>query len=393
MFNMVKNKISSIKSMFVNSIEEEERLLNNISSAVLMAEREYDDISFSLKNSIKKEQMLHVMVDICNNLIKNRLDHDNIKNIIYELIDILKIDGIYLTKYKNNTFTTIKEWKSVDYDYHLIFGKHFYDDYIKYHDNNDFHRCFEGDNTRECVFPIRINDTLWGTFNLVKIKNEIDEPNLCAVDGKRLCYWNEDQVFICSILSSVFSSHIKTYKLIDDLEQQNQIIDKTAKMINVFTWTKDVNGKYLWCSNSWRDLFLRTSIDVKGKYDSDIIKEYKESTGKRHTFYNICRLTDNHCIDNGKTCHYIKVGYISDDMYIFDVKKSPLYEDGKIVGVVSVARDDSLDKENVEKMLSFYKDKGIAKKLNKDISENGVVAYWIKTEDTNINVSEGVLPK
>ena len=393
MMNLVSNKFSNIRNFFVNDIDEEKRLLDNISSAFILAERDYDNVSKSLKSSIKKSQMLHVMVNICNNLIKNRLDHEKIKENIYDLIDLLKIDGIYLTKMKNGTFSTIKSW-NVNVSNNLNFGNDFYNDYLKYNENNDYHKCFSGKTNRECVFPIKMNDCLWGTFNLVKYVKDDDVSDKCIKDGNTNCYWNNDQVFICSILSSVFSSHIKTYKLIDDLEEQNLIINKTSKMIDVFTWTKNIDGKYKWCSDAWKDKFfnLNSNDNVIGKYDKDLIEDFKKKTGKNNTFYHICKITDKHCIKLKKTCHYIKIGYIGDEMYIFNIKKSPLYENDKIIGVVSIAKDDSFDVENIERMISFYKEKGIVEELNNDKEKTGVVAYWIKTDDVNMGISERVLP-
>jgi hypothetical protein len=389
MMNFVSDKIYNIRNYFINNYrDEEDRLLENISSAFLIAEKDYNNVSKSLKHSIKKSQMLHVMVNICNNLIKNRLNHKLIDENIYDLIDLLKIDGIYLTKFKNKKFLKIKSW-NIDNLEEISFDEKFYNDYLKYNKNNDFHRCFNGEITRECVFPIKMNNVLWGTFNIVKYKKENDEKNKCHIDNITDCYWNNDQIIICSILSSVFSSHIKTYKLIDDLREQNLIIEKTSKMIDVFTWTKDINGKYRYCSNAWKKLFfdLDNNSNIIDKSDKELIEDYKKRTGKNNTFYNICKLTDNHCIKKDKTCKYIKIGYIDNEMYIFEIKKSPLYNDNKIIGIVSVAKDYSFDVENIERMVSFYMKKGIIEKLNDD-KENNVVAYWIKTD--NIKLSERI---
>lgn len=398
MIKIFNEKLDDFKHFLYNgTTKKQERIMDTICSSVLLAEKQYDEAMMHIKKNIKKEQILHLLIDICNKLIRYRLDHEQVKYCFYELIDMLDVDCVYLTKYKNNIFKVIHKWTADECITFIDFGDAFINQYDEFGLHSDFHRCYSNDKTRECVFPIIIKNKLWGTFNLVKKAEAGDTPSPCQYNKSiSKCYWNIDQVYICSILSSIFSSHIKTYKLIDDLKQQNLITELTASIVKMYTWSKDEFGKYVYCTPEWKEVFfgLDKDVDIFGKTDIELLDDFRSRTGLEHTYGNVCKSSDEHCMDQGKPCYYLEAGYIGGKLFLLDVRKSPLYDDGRLRGTVGVARDLSDSADDVKKMISYYIDKGIAENLNPDnMYSDGVVAYWIKTEDAYNSVLKGILPR
>lgn len=396
MIKLFNDSITELKRFFSKTDDERDRLLETIYSSVLLAEKDYNEAITTIEKKIKKEQILHLLISITSKLIRSKLDSDILSNDFNNLLELLDVDCIYLSKYKNNTFKVVKRWSHDECLELLEFKDEFIGAYNEFGTKRGFHKCSFNSRVGECAFPIEINGKLWGAFVILKYLNN-DRPKECCYNKFDFkCYWNSDQIYICSILSSIIASHIKTYKLIDELKQQSNIIFTTASMVKIFTWSKDEFGKYIYCSPEWKETFfdLNRDVDISGKTDIELLNGFRERTGKEHTYGNVCKSSDEHCIQQGKTCYYLEAGYIGGKLFLLDVRKTPLYTDGRIRGTVGIAKDLSDNEYEVKKMLSYYINKGIVENLNpENMYVDDVVAYWIKTEDTYNDILKGILPR
>jgi len=80
---------------------------------------------------------------------------------------------------------------------------------------------------------------------------------------------------------------------------------------------------------------------VKNKSDLDLVAEFRERTGKQHTFGDLCFSTDMHATEqaiiyqnsNGaqgaRSCRYLEAGYIDGNPVLLDVVKTPLFAPGR----------------------------------------------------------------
>lgn len=141
-------------------------------------------------------------------------------------------------------------------------------------------------------------------------------------------------------------------------------------------WMKDADGKYQYCDPTWCEVFFKmpSGCNIIGYTDKELLDEFKKCN-KRHTYGNVCYGTDQHCIESGKQCHFIELGYIEDELFVLDVIKTPLIEDGKITGTVGFARNLSHNAEWVCEELKASLKNGDAKTIFK--LNNDVAAYLI----------------
>lgn len=77
---------------------------------------------------------------------------------------------------------------------------------------------------------------------------------------------------------------------------------------------------------------------VRGKTDMDMVNDYREKTGKQHTFGDLCVSTDFHATEQAvihyhsqgarglKECRYFEAGYIDGKAILLDVVKTPIFE-------------------------------------------------------------------
>jgi hypothetical protein len=82
---------------------------------------------------------------------------------------------------------------------------------------------------------------------------------------------------------------------------------------------------------------------VRGKTDVDLVSEYREKTGKQHTFGDLCISTDFHATEQaiihyhskgerGKLeCRYFEAGYIDGRAVLLDVIKTPVFKENSPV--------------------------------------------------------------
>lgn len=224
--------------------------------------------------------------------------------------------------------------------------------------------------------PVKVDGKIYGVIGFNKT-----EPSM----------WTAEEISICKIFSSLISMYIKRYIMIESLKKieedklrQCELITSTMQMVQGFMWNKDENGRYRFCTPSFKRVFfgLPEDTDITGRTDIELINEFRESTGKVHTFGDICVGTDGHCIEQGISCYYVEFGYIGDNLFVLDVTKTPQYnKQGECIGIVGIARDRTKDATMLDMQLSTYKDEGKAVNLNSErMFIDRVAAYWIKDE-------------
>jgi len=394
MIKMLRDKIGGM----LYKENHQEKLLDTIYASVLMVENDYNNAVTSAKNKTKETHFLTSLIDISTKLIRYRFDNEKLGISISNLMRLLDVNIVYISKFKDDVFRKVLMWNEngkykctckdekgvlTREEAPLLFDSITQDGrFIRNGKNfSEADQCLTDDNGQmgECIFPITIGERMWGILGFIRHGED--------------CNWSDEHINICNILSSIFSSHIKTYKLIDDLKQGAALVDITNRMIKLNTWSKDEFGKFTYCSPSWKKLFfgLEEDVDVTGKTNIELIEDFIKRTGKKHTYVNVCKNSDLHCMTQNKTCYYLEIGYINSEPLVLDMKKSPIYFDGRCRGVVGVARDISTGIDGVAKLLSSYIDKGVAENLNPDYHDSDIATYWIKTEEIYNTVIEEVV--
>lgn len=129
-----------------------------------------------------------------------------------------------------------------------------------------------------------------------------------------------------------------------------------------------------------------------GRKGSELLNEYRDSTGRKHTFGDLCVSTDDHCIEQGKPCEYFEMGYIErengeTEWFILRVRKTPIFnEQGECTGVLGFANNCSNDAHSIKTLISKGIENGRIKKLETNTEEAKV--YWIlerRKEDKTLN--------
>ena len=241
-----------------------------------------------------------------------------------------------------------------------------------------------------CVCPVIVNDQVIGGFGFNKTTE---------------CKWTRHQINICNIFAMLIATQKQKDMLIInlansqiELQSKCDIIESTMRLVDAYVWNKDENGVYRYASENWLPLFfdLPKDFNITGKTDKELLDEYRKRTGNEHTYGNVCVGTDQHCMDIGKTCYYFEAGYINKQLFLLEVVKTPIYNDDKCIGTVGVARDRSKEEEKIKLLIAEYERVGFAENLTQNtMYDDGVVAYWIKDEDsfTHISLKKEIFPR
>lgn len=146
-----------------------------------------------------------------------------------------------------------------------------------------------------------------------------------------------------------YMEHYK--KNIDEIRQQKKILELMSHHLGGLVWIKrwDSDTKsyiYEFANRTHCDVFFKFEphclIDctshVKGYSDIDILNDYRERTGKQHSFGELCVSTDVHATmqaiqhydtegnAGATTCRYIECGMIDEKPMVLDVVKTPLFD-------------------------------------------------------------------
>jgi PAS domain-containing protein len=159
----------------------------------------------------------------------------------------------------------------------------------------------------------------------------------------------------------------------------NEILQQMIRCAGGYLWYKDMELKYVYCDPSWCEVFYRMppgcGLNLIGYTDKELLDEFR-SNNRVHTFGEVCKGTDLHCIESKKQQHYIELGWIDTDLFVLDVVKTPVFNQDTIIGVVGFARDLSTESNWVCNELTrafSNKEAEVVFKHNNDVA-----AYVIK---------------
>lgn len=103
---------------------------------------------------------------------------------------------------------------------------------------------------------------------------------------------------------------------------------------------------------------------IKGVSDIDIINSYHEKTGKEHTFYEVCNVSDNIIEESKQPENFIMGGKIGDNEIILCAKKIPLIKQNNFEGSIGISTIIKNTNENLEQ-IDCLLDKDIVKIIMK----------------------------
>jgi hypothetical protein len=159
-----------------------------------------------------------------------------------------------------------------------------------------------------------------------------------------------------------------------------QVMDSISSVMDGYIWFKDETGVYQYASPRWINVFfdLPETFNIVGKNDIALLNGYRSRTGNEHTYGEMCVGTDAHCMAEDKTCRYIEIGYIAENIFILDVVKTPVKDkNGNLIGTVGFARDRSRSKRLIQEELKTYAKMGWVENLDPTSYQNDIVAYFI----------------
>lgn len=134
---------------------------------------------------------------------------------------------------------------------------------------------------------------------------------------------------------------------------------------------------------SFKKVFFKIRLDevfdnIIGKNDIELINEYRNK-GNRHDFGELCISTDIHSKENGVISKYIEAGYIDDSFVIFDITKTPLFdENGNYIGNIGFALDKSDKYSAVVNEIKFLLKNNKAEQLSNNDFNGSPFVYYIK---------------
>lgn len=190
---------------------------------------------------------------------------------------------------------------------------------------------------------------------------------------------------------------IETYLRNMSKESRNRlewctVHERECMSTGLLMWEKDLESRYTFLNTRHCNDFFKISLtevkDIIGKTDSEIIAEFVHRTGKTHTFGNICTGTDAYTLDKNKKCRFWEIGYIGGKVFILDVTKAPKVENGKVVGTIGWAINNTQKECEVNSLLEVFIKSGEAMRLNPD-SEDTASYLITKT----LNPFNGIFPK
>jgi len=101
-------------------------------------------------------------------------------------------------------------------------------------------------------------------------------------------------------------------------------------------------------------------------------------TGKRHDFGDLCISTDIHSREKGYICKYIEGGVIDNELFILEVVKNPLFENGEYVGNIGFALNRSNEFDQVKREIDYYDMINKIEILSESDYNGSPFAYYIK---------------
>ena len=177
--------------------------------------------------------------------------------------------------------------------------------------------------------------------------------------------WKENQaIFLFRMLSAFLMALLLAYlaKVVFELKKaklllQNQVIQTTGEKLLVkrqleallnaipdLIWLKDKEGKYLFCNSAFERFFGAKESEIIGKNDYDFVDVALADFFRAN---DLIALSAKAAVINEEELHFKADGYQG----FFETIKAPVYDmDDNVLGILGIARDITVRKENEEKI-------------------------------------------
>jgi PAS domain S-box-containing protein len=194
------------------------------------------------------------------------------------------------------------------------------------------------------IIPLFLDDQLWGLFSIDDCKHERK--------------FTSEEIDILHSLSlmmvTVITRHSLVAKRTHELALQTTLIETLFDTIPDCVFAKDLDLRFMLCNTSFLEYTGCKREDIIGKTDAEGFTMPPEE-------YESFAKWDRKVIDEGKTIRYDRLMQHANGSYKHvETIKTPLILDGKIIGVLGVARDITDHKEMERKIAADYE---YAKKL------------------------------
>ena len=138
---------------------------------------------------------------------------------------------------------------------------------------------------------------------------------------------------------------------------QSKYIDvlmSICKYFDFLIYQKDENNLYEFSNVAHCVNFFKLEPEcvngISGMDDLEIMNGYKERTGKEHTFYQVCKISDKIIKKSSEPKIFIFGGQIGNEELICYVKKIPLIENEKFVGSIGISKLAKFNKMALKKI-------------------------------------------
>jgi len=212
------------------------------------------------------------------------------------------------------------------------------------------------------VFPAVKEFGLFSIFKRVWKTGKAESHPAALYKDNRLTVWRENYVYKLPAgeIVTVYDDITERKKVQEALDENYGKLNRLNSMLRLmcdnlpeFIWTKDSQGRFMFGNKS----FCQGMLGAKDVYEpigkTDIFFAEREQQAhpenpKYHTFGKTCTNSDQTVLKTKKIARMDESGYLKGKFVIFDIVKSPFWdENGKVIGTVGCARDVTM-KRNVE---------------------------------------------
>lgn len=178
--------------------------------------------------------------------------------------------------------------------------------------------------------------------------------------------------------------------------QYTSLLNTITESMEALVWCKDEFNQYTLANPNHCSEFFNLSYDqecldyIKGKTDIELITDIYRNNNINNTFGEICGLTDDYTIQEGKMCHFFEAGVVDQEAILLYIIKIPQYENGKIKGTVGIGWNFSDQSEFIMRHLQRW---DYENKVNELHKSDCVFAYKVRIETKRCDIFNHFCPK